>query len=71
MRFLTEEVLEGQVNFAPTYGNTLMGLAVSRPLTSEDNYSLTYYAPQPSGLRIVDPKDSTKSMEYDEQAGLN
>jgi len=67
VRFLTEEVLEGQVNFAPTYGNTLMGLAISRPLTPEDNYSLTYYAPQPRAvLRIVDPKDSTKSMDYDE-----
>ncbi|MBT3480541.1 MAG: hypothetical protein HN457_03810 [Opitutales bacterium] len=67
VRFLTEEVLEGKVNFAPTYGNTLMGLAISRPLTAEDNYSLTYYAPQPRAiLRIVNPKDSTQGVEYDE-----
>jgi hypothetical protein len=47
VRFVVEEVLEGKINFAPTYGNTLMGLAISRKLKPEDNYSLTYYSPQP------------------------
>ena len=31
-RFAVEELLEG-VYFAPTYGNTLMGLAVHKPRT--------------------------------------
>lgn len=31
VRFLQEEVLENRAQFVPTYGNTLMGLAVSIP----------------------------------------
>ena len=35
-RFLCEEVLEGEVDFVPTYGNTLMGLAAhKRPLVDD------------------------------------
>jgi phenylacetate-coenzyme A ligase PaaK-like adenylate-forming protein len=56
VRFIVEEVLEGRIGFYPTYGNTLMGLAASVPLQPEDNYSITYYAPQPRAvLRVVDP----------------
>jgi len=47
VRFIVEEVLEGRIGFYPTYGNTLMGLAASVPLKPEDNFSVTYYAPQP------------------------
>ncbi len=65
-RFLVEEVLEGRVGFVPTYGNTLMGLAAHKPLTPEDKFSITYYAPQPRAvLRVVDPEDSTKLVDYD------
>ena len=67
VRFVVEEVLEGQINFAPTYGNTLMGLAISRKLKPEDNYSLTYYAPQPRAvLRIVNPDKPDEIMPYGE-----
>ena len=66
VRFLVEEVLENRVAFAPTYGNTLMGLARSRPLRPEDNFSITYYAPQPRAvLRIVENEDTTKLVDYD------
>ncbi len=66
VRFLTEEVLENKAAFVPTYGNTLMGLACSRPLKPEDNWSVTYYAPQPRAvLRVVDPKDTNKTVDYD------
>ena len=65
VRFLIEEVLEGQVHFAPTYGNTLMGLAISRKLKPEDHYSLSYYAPQPRAiLRIVNPENTQETVEY-------
>ena len=58
VRFLVEEVLDNRAQFVPTYGNTLMGLACSRPLTAEDNWSITYYAPQPRAvLRVVDPNE--------------
>ncbi len=35
-RFAVEELLEGAY-FAPTYGNTLMGLAVHKPRAAEDH----------------------------------
>ncbi|MCS6777116.1 MAG: hypothetical protein RMJ43_13190 [Chloroherpetonaceae bacterium] len=65
VRFLVEEVLQNRAQFVPTYGNTLMGLACSRPLTPEDNYSITYHAPQPRAvLRVVDPDDTARTVEY-------
>jgi hypothetical protein len=67
VRFLLEEVLENRIGFAPTYGNTLMGLAASRPLRPEDNFSLTYYAPQPRAvLRVVDPDHTDRLRPYGE-----
>jgi phenylacetate-coenzyme A ligase PaaK-like adenylate-forming protein len=66
-RFIVEEVLENRIGFYPTYGNTLMGLAASVPLKPEDNYSITYYAPQPRAvLRIVDPNNTTQVKNYGE-----
>ena len=66
LRFLIEEVLENQVTLVPTYGNTLMGLAAHKPLSAEDGYSITYYAPQPRArLRVVDPDDPTKLVDHD------
>ena len=65
VRYIVEEVLEGRIGFYPTYGNTLMGLAASVPLRPEDNFSITYYAPQPRAvLRVVDPNSTTKLVEY-------
>jgi hypothetical protein len=67
VRFIVEEVLEGRIGFYPTYGNTLMGLAASVPLQPEDNFSITYYSPQPRAvLRIVDPKNTTETKGYGE-----
>lgn len=64
-RFIVEEVLEGKIGFAPTYGNTLMGLAAHKPLKPEDNYSISYYAPQPRAcLRVVNPEDTRKTVGY-------
>ena len=66
VRFIVEEVLEGRVAFVPTYGNTLMGLAAHKPLTAEDQFSITYYAPQPRAvLRVVDPDHTERLVEYD------
>lgn len=67
VRFLVEEVLEGRATLVPTYGNTLMGLAHSRPLTAEDRFSVTYYAPQPRAvLRVVDPEDTARLVDHEE-----
>ncbi len=67
VRFLVEEVLEGQVALKPVYGNTLMGLAHSKRLTAEDNYSVCYYPPQPwAKLRVVDPDNTEQTVDYDQ-----
>ena len=63
-RFATEEFLEG-VYMTPTYGNTLMGLACSKPVTAEENYKISYYAPQPRAvLEIVDFGDPQAVVGY-------
>ncbi|HIG26723.1 MAG TPA: hypothetical protein EYQ50_02590 [Verrucomicrobiales bacterium] len=65
VRFLIEEVLENRVKLIPTYGNTLMGLAAHKPLSADDNYSITYYAPQPRAiLRVVDTTNPEKGVDY-------
>jgi phenylacetate-coenzyme A ligase PaaK-like adenylate-forming protein len=65
VRYIVEEVLEGRIGFYPTYGNTLMGLAASVPLQPEDNFSVTYFAPQPRAvLRVVQPDATDRTVEY-------
>ncbi len=65
-RFATEEYLEG-VYMTPTYGNTLMGLACSKPVTAAEGYKISYYAPQPRAvLEIVDFNDPHKVVGYGE-----
>jgi phenylacetate-coenzyme A ligase PaaK-like adenylate-forming protein len=67
VRFIIEEVLENRIGFQPTYGNTLMGLAASRPLKTEDQFSITYYSPQPRAvLRVVEPDKTEQLKEYGE-----
>ncbi len=63
-RFAREELLDG-AEFAPTYGNTLMGLACHKPFDPADDYQIIYHAPQPRAvLRIVDPDQSDRLVEY-------
>jgi phenylacetate-coenzyme A ligase PaaK-like adenylate-forming protein len=53
-RFAVEEFLDGAY-MTPTYGNTLMGLAASRPVVPADGYTIAYYAPQPRAvIEVVD-----------------
>jgi hypothetical protein len=64
VRFIEEEVLEGKINYAPTYGNTLMGLAISKT-RGPGEYSLTYHAPQPRAvLRVVNPDKPDELVNY-------
>ena len=65
-RFAVEELLEG-VYFAPTYGNTLMGLATHKPPSAEDNYAIIYYPPSPRAMiEVVDPDEPTRVVGYGE-----
>jgi hypothetical protein len=63
-RFAVEELLEGAY-FAPTYGNTLMGLAVHKPRGEGDGYDIIYYPPAPRAMmEIVDPDEPARVVEY-------
>ena len=65
-RFAVEELLEG-IYMTPTYGNTLMGLACGKPFVPEDNYKITYYAPQPRAvIQVVDADDPDRVVDYGE-----
>jgi phenylacetate-coenzyme A ligase PaaK-like adenylate-forming protein len=64
-RFAIEELLGPDVYMAPTYGNTLMGLAASKPLTADDQYKISYYPPQPRAVvEVVDFNDYDKVVGY-------
>jgi len=65
-RFAVEELLDG-VYFAPTYGNTLMGLAVHKPLSAADDYAIIYYPPSPRAMiEVVDPEQPGRLVGYGE-----
>ena len=68
-KFCVEELLggppeEGGVYMTPTYGNTLMGLACSKPVTAAERYKISYYAPQPRAVTEVVTFD-----DYDQVVG--
>jgi len=63
-RFAVEELLEGAY-FAPTYGNTLMGLAVHKPRDPGDGYDIIYYPPSPRAMiEVVDFDDPERVVDY-------
>jgi phenylacetate-coenzyme A ligase PaaK-like adenylate-forming protein len=64
-RFAMEELLGPKVYLTPTYGNTLMGLACSKPVTPDDGYKIAYYAPQPRAvIEVVEFNDSDLVIDY-------
>lgn len=66
-RFAMEELLDERVFMTPTYGNTLMGLACSKPVTPADGYKISYYAPQPRAVvEVVQFDDYTQTVGYGE-----
>ncbi len=63
-RFAREELIPG-IEFVPTYGNTLMGLAMSKPFDPADEYAITYYPPLPRAyIELLDPSDPTRRVDY-------
>ncbi|HQR35107.1 MAG TPA: hypothetical protein PLK30_20385 [Blastocatellia bacterium] len=66
-RFAVEELMEGAY-FAPTYGNTLMGLATHKvPFDPADNWAIIYYPPAPRAMiEVVDPDEPRKLVGYGE-----
>ena len=71
-RFAVEELLGGPteesgVYMTPTYGNTLMGLACSKPISAADGYKINYYAPQPRAVtEVVSFDDPNQVVGYGE-----
>jgi hypothetical protein len=66
-RFAKEELLGDGVYLTPTYGNTLMGLACSKPVTPEYGYKITYYAPQPRAvIEVVSDDNPYQVVAYGE-----
>jgi phenylacetate-coenzyme A ligase PaaK-like adenylate-forming protein len=65
IRFAIEELLGPGIYIAPTYGNTLMGLAASEMPTAEQNYKITYYAPEPRAVvQVVDFDNPDQVVDY-------
>jgi len=71
-RFCVEELFGGPpeetgIFMTPTYGNTLMGLACSKPVTAAENYKISYYAPQPRAVtEVVSFDDSDATVGFGE-----
>jgi phenylacetate-coenzyme A ligase PaaK-like adenylate-forming protein len=65
IRFAIEELLGPGVYIAPTYGNTLMGLAAAEMPTAEQGFKIAYYAPEPRAVaEVVDFDDPNKVVDY-------
>jgi len=65
-RFAREELVPG-IDFVPTYGNTLMGLACNKPFPLTKDYEITYYPPAPRAIfELVDPNDVERRVDYGE-----
>ncbi|MDE0043020.1 MAG: hypothetical protein OXT74_13355, partial [Candidatus Poribacteria bacterium] len=63
-RFAREELIPG-IDFVPTYGNTLMGLACCKPFDPADNYAIIYYPPQPRAvIELVNPENTEETVDY-------
>ena len=66
VRFAIEEYLGGgkDVYIAPTYGNTLMGLAAAE-MPKPPDYKIAYYAPEPRAVvEVVDFDNYEKVVEF-------
>lgn len=65
-RFAREELVPG-IDFVPTYGNTLMGLACHKPFDPAENYAITYYPPSPRAVfELVKPDNPAQTVQYGE-----
>jgi phenylacetate-coenzyme A ligase PaaK-like adenylate-forming protein len=71
-RYCVEELFGGPpeesgIYMTPTYGNTLMGLACSKPVTAEEKYKISYFAPQPRAVtEVVNFDDTNQLVDYGE-----
>jgi hypothetical protein len=65
-RFAREELVPG-IDFVPTYGNTLMGLACHKPFDPADQYAIIYYPPSPRAVfELVNPDNPEQPVDYNQ-----
>src|SRR5947209_8830079 len=65
IRFAIEELLGPDIYIAPTYGNTLMGLAAAEMPTAAHDFKIAYYAPEPRAVvEVVDFDDADKVVPH-------
>jgi len=68
IRFAIEELLGPGVYIAPTYGNTLMGLAAADMPTAESGYKIAYYAPEPRAVvQVVNFDNYDEEVPYGQE----
>jgi hypothetical protein len=68
IRFTIEENLGPSIYIAPTYGNTLMGLAAAEMPVAADNYKIAYYAPQPRAVaEVVEFENYNKVVDFGQE----
>jgi phenylacetate-coenzyme A ligase PaaK-like adenylate-forming protein len=64
IRFTIEEYLSSKVYIAPTYGNTLMGLAAAE-MPKPPDYKIAYYAPEPRAVaEVVEFSDYNRVVPF-------
>jgi phenylacetate-coenzyme A ligase PaaK-like adenylate-forming protein len=67
IRFAIEELLGPGIYIAPTYGNTLMGLAAAE-MPQPPDYKIAYYAPQPRAVvQVVDFDNHDRVVDYGQE----
>ena len=69
VRFAIEEYLGGgnDVYIAPTYGNTLMGLAAAE-MPRPPDYKIAYYAPEPrAAVEVVNFDNHEKVVDFGQE----
>ncbi len=65
IRFTIEEYLGPNIYIAPTYGNTLMGLAAAEMPSTANGWKIDYHAPQPRAVvEVVDFDDYSKVVPH-------
>ena len=57
-----------KIDFVPTYGNTLMGLACHKPFDPADNHAIIYHPPVPRAMvEVVEPEGAEQARTAGEQ----
>jgi phenylacetate-coenzyme A ligase PaaK-like adenylate-forming protein len=66
LRYAAEELLDG-IRLVPAYGNEMMGPAMHKSPSSEDNWAVIYYPQSPRAvIEVVDPDQPERVVDFGE-----